>query len=290
MSNNNQAPMVCVPVELIARMLDEGAPAILYRQELAAILRECAAPAPQPVQGEAVAWPWLAPLGALVSAAKDRDLSREAHEAEVNAAHSKLFDVLRSTSATQPPAPAVGDGTHDGDSPEDHACFIEACADTFASTGRPITARTLREAADLLRKLATPAVQIAAPGDVEARAQKILKTVDAASLLLMAFGRDGLLCADKLNAVRPAIDAALRSQGQADAVVGEIRLWDSQWVNVVNHDNCYRDWEQDRAIAHAVRMTEDFMRKNYAEGKWPPAKTTAALAQQANKDAPKASA
>ena len=48
--------------------------------------------------------------------------------------------------------PAGVDST--GDSPEDHACFIEACADTFAQTGRPTTARTLREAATELRRLA----------------------------------------------------------------------------------------------------------------------------------------
>ena len=47
--------------------------------------------------------------------------------------------------------PAGVDST--GDSPEDHACFIEACADTFAQTGRPTTARTLREAATELRRL-----------------------------------------------------------------------------------------------------------------------------------------
>lgn len=40
-------------------------------------------------------WPWLAPLGALVSAAKDRDSSSRDQSYEVNVAHNTLFDILR---------------------------------------------------------------------------------------------------------------------------------------------------------------------------------------------------
>jgi hypothetical protein len=35
-----------------------------------------------------------------------------------------------------------------------------------------------------------------------------------------------------------------------------MKLYDSRWVNIVNHDDCYRDWSKEDAIAHAVRMTE----------------------------------
>lgn len=53
-----------------------------------------------------------------------------------------------------------------------------------------------------------------------------------------------------------------------------VRLWDSQWVNVVNHDNCYRDWSKEDAINHAVKMTEKYIAGNVADNKLPPAQRT----------------
>ena len=50
-----------------------------------------------------------------------------------------------------------------------------------------------------------------------------------------------------------------------------VRLWDFQWVNVVNHDNCYRDWSKEDAINHAVKMTEKYIAGNVASNKLPPA-------------------
>jgi hypothetical protein len=41
------------------------------------------------------------------------------------------------------------------------------------------------------------------------------------------------------------------------------KLWDSQWTNVVNHDNCYAGWDKGEAINHAVKMVEDYMRENF---------------------------
>lgn len=57
---------------------------------------------------------------------------------------------------------------------------------------------------------------------------------------------------------------------------GELRLWDTQWMSIVNHDNCYRDWSKDDAIVHAVKMTEQAIARNIADGKLPPKKTAAA--------------
>ena len=48
------------------------------------------------------------------------------------------------------------------------------------------------------------------------------------------------------------------------------RLWDSQWVNIVNHAECYRDIKKDDAVAMAVRLTEEAIAKNIREGKLPP--------------------
>lgn len=80
-----------------------------------------------------------------------------------------------------------------------------------------------------------------------------------------------------LRAERDALAAKLatppESGGQGEAV--EYRLWDSQWVNVVNHERAYADWEQDAAIAHAVKLTEQAMAKNVRDGKWPPARVIA---------------
>lgn len=57
---------------------------------------------------------------------------------------------------------------------------------------------------------------------------------------------------------------------------GDVRLWDTQWMNIVNHDNCYRGWDKDEAIAHAVKMTEQAIARNVADGKLPPPRIAAA--------------
>lgn len=59
---------------------------------------------------------------------------------------------------------------------------------------------------------------------------------------------------------------------------GEVRLWDSQWVGIVNYDNGYRDWTKEDAIAHAVKMTEAAIAQNVADGKLPPARVRTAPA------------
>lgn len=50
----------------------------------------------------------------------------------------------------------------------------------------------------------------------------------------------------------------------------EIRLWDTQWMNVVNAD--YSDMDKDEAIAAAVKATEERMARNFADDNWPPAR------------------
>jgi hypothetical protein len=49
----------------------------------------------------------------------------------------------------------------------------------------------------------------------------------------------------------------------------DIRLFDSQWVNIVNHANCYSDMDKEDAIAAAVKLTEQAMAANVRDGKWP---------------------
>jgi hypothetical protein len=57
----------------------------------------------------------------------------------------------------------------------------------------------------------------------------------------------------------------------AQPAVQEVRLWDTQWTNVVNHDNAYRGWDKQDAINHAVKMTEQYIATNVLENKCPPA-------------------
>lgn len=50
----------------------------------------------------------------------------------------------------------------------------------------------------------------------------------------------------------------------------EIRLWDSQWVNVVNHPDVLAADNAVEAVAIAVRLTEQAMADNIKSGEWPP--------------------
>ena len=50
----------------------------------------------------------------------------------------------------------------------------------------------------------------------------------------------------------------------------EIRLWDTQWVNIVNGD--YVGLDRNEAIALAVKRTEQAMASNYMKSNWPPAR------------------
>lgn len=52
----------------------------------------------------------------------------------------------------------------------------------------------------------------------------------------------------------------------------EVRLWDSQWVSVVNDPAVLNADDADEAVAIAVRLTERHMAHNAATNSWPPAK------------------
>lgn len=75
--------------------------------------------------------------------------------------------------------------------------------------------------------------------------------------------------------------AQIKDGGPVDVVAEnvEVRLWDSQWVNVVNHADCYRDMDKEEAIATAVRMTERLMAENITKGFPPSAYNRAAVAE-----------
>jgi hypothetical protein len=72
--------------------------------------------------------------------------------------------------------------------------------------------------------------------------------------------------------LRAALNLAIAALGGGEVV--EYRMWDSQWVNVVNHERAYADWDMEEAINHAVKLTEQAMAKNIRDGKWPPARVT----------------
>ncbi|MFV7455440.1 hypothetical protein ACNPMX_11705 [Stenotrophomonas maltophilia] len=50
----------------------------------------------------------------------------------------------------------------------------------------------------------------------------------------------------------------------------EVRLWDTQWMNVVNAD--YSGMSREDAIAEAVKATEQAMARNFADNQWPRAR------------------
>lgn len=51
-----------------------------------------------------------------------------------------------------------------------------------------------------------------------------------------------------------------------------IRLFDGQWVNIVNAENCYREYSKEEAVHKAVKATEEKMRENIVKG-WPKPRT-----------------
>jgi hypothetical protein len=85
-------------------------------------------------------------------------------------------------------------------------------------------------------------------------------------------------CAEFVQHLDPIIAALSTPARQAGDDV-EYRLWDTQWVSVVNHDRAYADWDQEMAIHHAVKLTEQAMAKNARDGKWPPPRATKSAPQ-----------
>lgn len=51
-----------------------------------------------------------------------------------------------------------------------------------------------------------------------------------------------------------------------------VKLWDSQWVNIVNHPNVINAPDTESSVYEAVKLTELAMAKNYMEDNWPPYK------------------
>lgn len=49
----------------------------------------------------------------------------------------------------------------------------------------------------------------------------------------------------------------------------EVRLWDSQWVNIVNNPEVLST-DKEQAVSIAVKLTEKAIAKNHAENNWPP--------------------
>jgi hypothetical protein len=73
-------------------------------------------------------------------------------------------------------------------------------------------------------------------------------------------------------------DRAKDDQPQPGRVEG-MRLGDSQWVNIVNHADCYRDMDKEAAVAAAVKLTEQAMAKNVRDG-FPATRPTASSKEQ----------
>jgi len=70
--------------------------------------------------------------------------------------------------------------------------------------------------------------------------------------------------------MKSPIDQYEEVEAMKSDVPYEVRLWDTQWMNIVNHD--YSNMSKDDAVAYAIKMTEQGIAKNFADGKMPPAK------------------
>jgi len=55
---------------------------------------------------------------------------------------------------------------------------------------------------------------------------------------------------------------------KGDRVI-ELRLFDGQWMNIVNHAHCWEGYTKEEAVHAAVKMTEEQMAKNIVDDKWP---------------------
>lgn len=59
-----------------------------------------------------------------------------------------------------------------------------------------------------------------------------------------------------------------------EAAMPKRPLWDTQWSNIVNANNCWRDYSKEDAVHEAVKMTEDAIAKNQAKAsEWQPIET-----------------
>lgn len=76
--------------------------------------------------------------------------------------------------------------------------------------------------------------------------------------------REEFSCAIDQPVMREAADALDRLTQQPVGVV-PVRLADSQWMNIVNHDRAYENYDKEDAVHMAVKLTEARMAKNYAE-------------------------
>ena len=49
----------------------------------------------------------------------------------------------------------------------------------------------------------------------------------------------------------------------------EIRLFDVQWVNIVNAYDCWEGHSKEEAVLAAIKMTEEAMAENIRDNLWP---------------------
>lgn len=88
-----------------------------------------------------------------------------------------------------------------------------------------------------------------------------------------ALNGDSLLPAHHQQAeIRVAMSAIAKAANGNDGVCalnGEVRLWDSQWVSIVNNPEVLAASDAEEAVAIAVRMTEAAIARNFATSSFP---------------------
>ena len=74
---------------------------------------------------------------------------------------------------------------------------------------------------------------------------------------------------EQLKADNEALRAQLATQGW-QPIGHELRLWDTQWMSIVDNDMRWESFTKEDAVLSAVKMTELAMAKNFMDSNFPP--------------------
>lgn len=69
---------------------------------------------------------------------------------------------------------------------------------------------------------------------------------------------DGICINDDCKTVIEMLQASPPSGGEVQG------LHDGEWVNIVNHGDCYKNFTKEEAVAQAVKLTENAMRAKHS--------------------------
>lgn len=108
------------------------------------------------------------------------------------------------------------------------------------------------------KELITLVTSITVPPDVIAAVERMCTPLDKSWLT----GATAEADARSMAIIKQFIDSIGISLTSGQAWRG---LWDTQWMNIVNHDHAFENYSKDDAVHLAVKMTEEKLRENNAQ-------------------------